>query len=325
MTILRRREALILLAAVAAAPRAVAAEDYPSRPVRIIAPFGAGGPTDVFSRIVADELQRALHQAFVIENRPGAGTTIGTDVVAHSAPDGYTLLMVSATQCVNETLFPHKHYKLMQDLAAVAPLIDSDLVLVVHPSVPVKTLADLLALARAKPGTLNYGSSGPGSNYHMAAELLRHLTGINIVHVPYKGSTGARNDIISGNIQLLFDSVPTMAPLIKAGMVRALGTSGKTRSPILPEVPTIAEAGVAGFQASLWVGFMVPAATPQPVVDKLNTEIAKILSRPDIKEAWEKQGATPVVMPPAEFKKFMDAEVVKWAGIIQANHIKPIN
>ncbi len=325
MTILRRREALILLAAVAAAPRAVAAEDYPSRPVRIIAPFGAGGPTDVFSRIVADELQRALHQAFVIENRPGAGTTIGTDVVAHSAPDGYTLLMVSATQCVNETLFPHKHYKLMQDLAAVAPLIDSDLVLVVHPSVPVKTLADLLALARAKPGTLNYGSSGPGSNYHMAAELLRHLTGINIVHVPYKGSTGARNDIISGNIQLLFDSVPTMAPLIKAGMVRALGTSGKTRSPILPEVPTIAEAGVPGFQASLWVGFMVPAATPQPVVDKLNAEIAKILSRPDIKASWEKQGATPVVMPPAEFKKFMDAEVVKWAGIIQANHIKPIN
>ena len=325
MTVLRRRDALILLAAMAAAPRAVAAEDYPSRPVRIIAPFGAGGPTDVFSRIVADELQRALHQAFVIENRPGAGTTIGTDVVAHSPPDGYTLLMVSATQCVNETLFPHKHYKLMQDLAAVAPLIDSDLVLVVHPSVPVKTLADLLALARAKPGTLNYGSSGPGSNYHMAAELLRHLTGINIVHVPYKGSTGARNDIISGNIQLLFDSVPTMAPLIKAGMVRALGTSGKTRSPILPEVPTIAEAGVAGFQASLWVGFMVPAATPQPVVDKLNAEIAKILSRPDIKEAWEKQGATPVVMPPAEFKKFMDAEVVKWAGIIQANHIKPIN
>ena len=325
MTVLRRRDALILLAAVAAAPRAVAAEDYPSRPVRIIAPFGAGGPTDVFSRIVADELQRALHQAFVIENRPGAGTTIGTDVVAHSPPDGYTLLMVSATQCVNETLFPHKHYKLMQDLAAVAPLIDSDLVLVVHPSVPVKTLADLLALARAKPGTLNYGSSGPGSNYHMAAELLRHLTGINIVHVPYKGSTGARNDIISGNIQLLFDSVPTMAPLIKAGMVRALGTSGKTRSPILPEVPTIAEAGVAGFQASLWVGFMVPAATPQPVVDKLNTEIAKILSRPDIKASWEKQGATPVVMPPAEFKKFMDAEVVKWAGIIQANHIKPIN
>ena len=325
MTVLRRRDALILLAAVAAAPRAVAAEDYPSRPVRIIAPFGAGGPTDVFSRIVADELQRALHQAFVIENRPGAGTTIGTDVVAHSAPDGYTLLMVSATQCVNETLFPHKHYKLMQDLAAVAPLIDSDLVLVVHPSVPVKTLAELLALARAKPGTLNYGSSGPGSNYHMAAELLRHLTGINIVHVPYKGSTGARNDIISGNIQLLFDSVPTMAPLIKAGMVRALGTSGKTRSPILPEVPTIAEAGVPGFQASLWVGFMVPAATPQPVVDKLNAEIAKILSRPDIKEAWEKQGATPVVMPPAEFKKFMDAEVVKWAGIIQANHIKPIN
>ena len=325
MTVSRRGAALLLLAGAAAAVRPAAAQDYPGRTVRIIAPFGAGGPTDVFTRIVAEELQRALHEPFVIENRPGAGSTIGTDLVAHATPDGYTLLMVSATQCVNETLFPHKHYKLMQDLAAVAPLIDSDLVLVAHPSVPVKTMADLLALARAKPGTLNYGSSGPGSNYHMAAELLRHLTGIDIVHVAYKGSTGARGDIVSGNIQLLFDSVPTMAPLIQAGLVRALGTSGKTRSPILPDVPTLAEAGVPAFQASLWVGFMAPAGTPQSIIDKLNAEIGKILSRPDIKAAWEKQGATPVVMPPAAFKAFMEAEVAKWAGIIQANHIKTIN
>lgn len=325
MTFLRRGTALLLAAGMLAAAASANADDYPSRTVRIIAPFGAGGPTDVFSRVVAEELQKSLHQPFVIENRPGAGTTIGTDLVAHSAPDGYTLLMVSGTQTVNETLFPHKHYKLMQDLVAVAPLIDSDLVLVVHPSVPVKNVAELLALARAKPGTLNYGSSGPGSNYHMAAELLRHLTGIDIVHVAYKGSTGARSDIVSGNIQLLFDSVPTMAPLIKAGMVRALGTSGVKRSPILPDVPTLAEAGVPGFQASLWVGFMAPRGTPQPIIDKLNAEIGKILSRPDIKESFEKQGATPVVMSTAAFKKFMEAEVVKWAGIVKANHIKPIN
>jgi tripartite-type tricarboxylate transporter receptor subunit TctC len=324
MTILRLGTALLLVAAALAAAPALA-DDYPSRTVRIIAPFGAGGPTDVFSRIVAEELQKALHQPFVIENRPGAGTTIGTDLVAHAAPDGYTLLMVSGTQTVNETLFRHKHYKLMRDLVPVAPLIDSDLVLVVHPSVPAKTMTELLALARAKPGTLNYGSSGPGSNYHMAAELLRHLTGINIVHVPYKGSTGARGDIVSGNIQLLFDSVPTMAPLIKSGMVRALGTSGLTRSPNLPDVPTLAEAGVPGFQASFWVGFMAPAGTPPAIVDKLNAEIGKILSRPDIKASFEKQGATPVVMSAAEFRKFMDAEIVKWTGIIEANHIKPIN
>ena len=246
------------------------ADDYPSRPVKIIVPFGAGGPTDVYTRAIGEELRKSLHQPFVMENRPGAGTTIGTEVVAKSPPDGYTLLMVSGTQTVNETLYAHKQYQLMRDLVPVAPLIDTDLVLVVHPSVPAKNLNELLALARAKPGTINYGSSGPGSNYHMAGELLKNLTGVDIVHVPYKGSTGARNDILSGQIQILFDSVPTMAPMIKAGLVRALGTSGKTRSPTLPDVPTIAEAGVPGFNATLWVGFMAPAGTPQPIVDKLN-------------------------------------------------------
>ena len=301
------------------------ADDYPARPVRIIVPFGAGGPTDVYTRVVAEELQKSLHQAFVIENRPGAGTTIGTELVAKAAPDGYTLLMVSGTQTVNETLYTKKHYHLMSDLIPIAPLIDSDLVLVVNPSVPAKNLGELLALARAKPGTLNFGSSGPGSNYHMAAELLKHLTGINIVHVPYKGSTGMRTDILSGQIQMLFDSVPTMAPMIKAGKVRALGTSGAARSAILPDVPTIAEAGVPGFQATLWVGFMAPAGTPQPIVELLNREITKIVSRPDIKASWEKQGAEPVTMAQPQFKTFMDAQIAKWAGVIQANHIPAIN
>ena len=315
--------ALAIAATIGAPP--CKADDYPSRPVRIIVPFGAGGPTDVYTRAIAEELRKALHQTFVMENKPGAGTTIGTDYVAKAAPDGYTLLMVSGTQTVNETLYTKKPYHLMHDLVPIAPLIDSDLVLVVHPSVPAKSVKELLALARAKPGTLNFGSSGPGSNYHMAAELLKHLTGINIVHVPYKGSTGMRTDILSGQIQMLFDSVPTMAPLIKAGKVRALGTSGTARSAILPDVPTIAEAGVPGFQATLWVGFMAPAGTPQPIVDKLNAEITKIVSRPDIKAAWEKQGAEPVTMTQPQFKAFMDAQIAKWADLIKANDIKPIN
>ena len=326
MVLPRQFVALLALAGVAVIPAfAAKADEYPSRPVKIIVPFGAGGPTDVYARAIGEELRKALHQPFVMENRPGAGTTIGTEVVAKSAPDGYTLLMVSGTQTVNETLYAHKQYQLMRDLVPVAPLIDTDLVLVVHPSVPAKNLSELLALARAKPGTINYGSSGPGSNYHMAGELLKNLTGIDIVHVPYKGSTGARNDILSGQVQVLFDSVPTMAPMIKAGLVRALGTTGKSRSPTLPDVPTMAEAGVPGFNATLWVGFMVPAGTPQPIVDKLNREITKILARPDVKEAWEKTGATPVVMTQQEFKAFMDSQVAKWANVIKANNIPPIN
>jgi tripartite-type tricarboxylate transporter receptor subunit TctC len=324
--ILPQAAALLALTAVLSfSAYPASAENYPARPVRIIAPFGAGGPTDVFTRAIAEELRRSLHQSFFIENRPGAGTTIGTEVVAKAPPDGYTLLMISGTQAVNETLYARKPYRLMHDLVPVAPLIDTDLVLVVHPSVPAKTVGELIALAKAKPGTINFGSSGPGSNYHMAAELLKNLTGIDIVHVPYKGSTGARNDILSGQIQVLFDSIPTMAPLIQAGLVRALGTSGKTRSPILPNIPTIAEAGVPGFQATLWVGFMAPAATPQPIVDLLNREITKILQRPDIKDAWEKQGAKPLIMSQVQFKDFIQADIDKWAKIIQANHIKIIN
>jgi tripartite-type tricarboxylate transporter receptor subunit TctC len=323
-TVLSRRAALLALAGSALASPS-RADDYPSRTVRVIVPFGAGGPTDVYARDISEELRKSLHQSFYMDNRPGAGTTLGTDMVAKAAPDGYTLLMVSGTQTVNETLYTEKSYQLMRDLVPIAPLIDTDLVLVEAPSVPANNLGELLALARAKPGTLNYGSSGPGSNYHMAGELLKNLTGIDIVHVPYKGSTGMRTDILSGQIQLLFDSVPTMAPQIKAGMVRALGTSGKVRSPILPDVPTLAEAGVPGFQATLWVGFMAPKDTPQPIVALLNRTITTILQRPDIKEAWEKQGATPLVMTQPDYAAFMQAEIAKWAKVIKDNHIALIN
>jgi tripartite-type tricarboxylate transporter receptor subunit TctC len=212
----------------------------------------------------------------------------------------------------------------MRDLVAVAPLIDTDLVLVVNPSVPAKTMAELIALAKAKPGTLNFGSSGPGSNYHMSAELLKSLTGIDIVHVPYKGSSGMRTDVVSGQIQMTFDSVPTMAPMIKAGLVRALGTSGTIPSRILPGVPTIAET-VPGFQSTLWIGFIAPAATPKPIVDLLNRTITRILSRPDIKDAWEDQGARPFTMSQPEYQAFMQSQVDKWAKVIEENNIALIN
>lgn len=322
MTFLRHIPAALLLAAAVAAPAVPAvADDYPSRTVKIIVPFGAGGPTDVYTRAAAEELRKAMNQTFVMENRPGAGSTIGTDMVSKSPPDGYTLLMVSGTQTVNETLYAKKPYQLMRDLVPVAPLIDTDLVLVVHPSVPANNLAELLALAKAKPGTLNYGSSGPGSNYHMAGELLKTITGVDIVHVPYKGSTGARTDILSGQIQMLFDSVPTMVETIKSGKVRAIATSGKTRSAIMPDVPTLDEAGAKGFQATLWTGFMAPAGTPQPIIDRLNREIAKAVSNPDVKKKWEAEGANPMVMTQAEYTAFMQAQIDKWARVIKTNGI----
>ncbi|MBV9556074.1 MAG: tripartite tricarboxylate transporter substrate binding protein [Pseudolabrys sp.] len=321
MTVLRTLSAAAALLAMLIASNAPA-QDYPSRPVKIVVPFGAGGPTDVFARATADELGRALHQAFVMENRPGAGSVIGTETVAKSTPDGYTLLMISGTQAVNETLIAKKTYDLSKDFAAIAPLMRTDLVLVVHPSVAATSLKELIALAKAKPGTLNYGSSGVGSNYHMAGELLKNLAGIDIVHVPYKGSTGARNDIISGQVQMMFDSVPTMAPLIQAGTVRALATSGKTRSAILPDVPTLDEAGVPGYEASLWTGLVAPHGTPQPVIDLLSQDIGKIVARPDIRSAWEKLGAYPMSMTPQEFDAYIAAETVKWAKVIKANNIK---
>jgi tripartite-type tricarboxylate transporter receptor subunit TctC len=315
---------LVLAAAFILPGSTARAADYPSRPVKIVVPFGAGGPTDVYVRAIALELQTSLHQPFVVENRPGAGTTIGTAFAAQSAPDGYTLLMAGSTQCVNETLYAHKPYELLRDLIPVAPLIESDLALVVNPKVPAHNVAELIALARAKPGTLNFGSSGPGSNYHMSAELLKTLTGIDIVHVPYKTSMAMRTDIVSGQIQMVFDSVPTMAPLIKAGLVRALGTSGDKRSAILPDVPTVAET-VPGFQSTLWVGFMAPKGTPQPIVDTLNRTIAGILSRPAIQSAWEKQGATPVVMSQPAYAAYMAAQVAKWAKVVATNHIPLMN
>ena len=310
----------ILAALVAAlATAASAADSYPSRTVKIIVPFAAGGPADVYARVLAQKLEASLHQPFVVEDKPGGGSIVGTQVVQQAEPDGYTLLMMSNTHTVNETLIPKKPFQLMRDFVPVSPVNYSDLVMVVHPSVPAKTLKEFIALAKAKPGVLNYASSGPGTPYHMAGELFKAMAGVNIVHVPYKGSSGARTDILGGQVQMMFDAITTMAPNVEAGKVRALGTSGKVRSKVLPNVPTISEGGVPGYEAVIWLGIMAPKGTPKAIVDKLNAEIRKAVDSPDIKASWEKQGAVGMSMSPEEFDKFLRGDIEKWAKIVKVS------
>jgi tripartite-type tricarboxylate transporter receptor subunit TctC len=315
------RAAPALFAALFAAM--AAAQPYPAKPVRIVVPFAAGGPADLYARAVGEKLQGALGQSFVVENKPGAGSIIGTDAVAKSAPDGYTLLMMSNTHTVNESLVPDKPFQLMRDFVPVAPVNYSDLVLVVHPSVPANNLREFIALAKAKPGALNYASSGTGTPYHMAGELFKAMAGVDILHVPYKGSSGARTDILGGQVQMMFDAITTMAPNVQAGKLKALGTSGSARSAVLPDVPTVAEAGVPGYDAVIWLGIMAPAATPRPVVERLNAEITKIVNAPDMKAAWGRQGAIAMSMTPDEFARFMRDDIDKWARIVKISGAKP--
>jgi len=298
------------------------AQDYPARQVRMIVPFGAGGPADVYARIIAQHLSEQLKQTFIVENRPGAGSIIGTDAVAKSPPDGYTLLVMSNTHTTNESLVASKPFQLMRDFAPVAPLNYSDLIMVVHPSVPAKDLKEFIALARKDPGKLNYASSGVGTPYHMAGELFKSMSETDIVHVPHKASGEARNAVIGGHVQMMFDAITTMAPNVAAGQVRALGTTGTKRSELTPDVPTVAEAGVPAYEATIWLGVMAPAGTPQPIVDKLNAEIAKVINRADVKENWAKQGAVPLMMSPAEFDKYLRADIEKWARVMQKSGIK---
>ena len=298
------------------------AQDYPTRQVRMIVPFGAGGPADVYARIIAQHLSEQLKQTFIVENRPGAGSIIGTDAVAKSPPDGYTLLVMSNTHTTNESLVASKPFQLMRDFVPVAPLNYSDLIMVVHPAVAAKDLKEFIALAKKDPGKLNYASSGVGTPYHMAGELFKSMSETDIVHVPHKASGEARNAVIGGHVQMMFDAITTMAPNVAAGQVRALGTTGTKRSELTPDVPTVAEAGVPAYEATIWLGVMAPAGTPQPVVDKLNAEIAKVINRTDVKENWAKQGAVPMVMSPPEFDKYLRADIEKWAKVVQKSAIK---
>jgi tripartite-type tricarboxylate transporter receptor subunit TctC len=313
-----------LLAAVAAVVAPVLhAQDYPNRPVRIIVPFAAGGPADVYARFLGQRLQEALGQSFVVDNRPGGGSVIGTDAVAKSAPDGYTLLMMSNTHTVNESLMPGKPYQLMRDFVPVAPVNSSDLLLVVHPSVKANTVAELVAEAKRQPGKMSYASSGPGTPYHMAGELFKAMAGVDILHVPYKGSAGARTDILGGQVNMMFDAVTVMAQHAREGKVKALATSGTSRSSVMPNVPTVAESGVPGYEATIWLGLMAPKGTPQPVVERLNAAIVKILSQPQVREEWAKQGAVAMTMSPSEFEKYLNADIVKWERVVKVSGAKP--
>lgn len=304
------RRGLGLLAAGGLAAPALAQEAaWPSRPVRIIVPFGAGGSADIAARNVAEALTQELGQPFVVENRPGAGATIGTEAAARSAPDGYTLLMMSNTHTANETLLPNRPYVLMRDLAAAAAVNVAHHVLVVHPSLGVGSTAELIAKAKAMPGRIDYASSGPGTPYHIAGEVFRAMAGIEIQHVPFRSSGEARTALISGTVPVMFDAIPTMQPHVAGGRARALATTGPRRDPLMPDLPTVAESGLPGYEASIWLGLMVPAQTPRPVVEKLNAAVNAWLARPQTKAAMAGQGAQPMPMSAAEFDAFLRKDV----------------
>src|SRR6516165_11253041 len=307
------------LVATTLAGAAARADDYPSRPIRIIVPFGAGGPADVAARLIGNVLQESLGQPFVVENRTGAGGVIGTQEAAKSPPDGYTLLMMSNTQTANEALVPmaQRKYDLMRDLVPIAPVNSSDLVIVVHPDVAARTLQEFIALAKSQPGKLNYASSGQGTPYHMAGELFKAAAGIDLVHVPYRNSGEARSGVIGGQVQMMIDAVPAMAPNIAEKQVRALATTGTARSSVLPDVPTVTEAGVPGYEATIWLGLMAPAGTPKPIIDKLAAATNAVVKRPDIVKLWSEQGAVPMAMTPEEFDKFLRGDIVKWAEVVK--------
>ena len=314
------RALLSFLAVALAAP--ALSQPYPSRTVRIVVPFAVGGPADIYARFIGAKLQDALGRPFVIEDRPGGGSIVGTEAVAKSAPDGYTLLMMSNTHTVNETLIPKKPFDLMRDLAPISGVNYSDLLMVIHPSVPANNLKQFIALARSQPGKLNYASSGPGTPYHMAGELFKAMAGVDIVHIPHKGSDQARTAILGGQVQMMFDAITTMAAQARAGKVKALASSGKTRSPVTPDVPSVAEAGVPGYEATIWLGLMAPASTPRPVLEKLNAEVNKIINAPDVKQTWAKQGAQPMGMSIDQFDKFLREDITKWAKLVKLSGAK---
>jgi tripartite-type tricarboxylate transporter receptor subunit TctC len=318
---LRAAGMLVAGLAVMSGPPALA-QEYPVRPVKIIVPFAAGGPADIYARFLAQRLEVAFAQPFIVDDRPGAGSVMGTDAAAKSAPDGYTLLVMSNTHTVNETLVPNKPYALLRDFVPIAPVNYSDLVLVVHPSVAANNLTELLALAKAKPGKLNYASSGPGTPYHMAGELFKAMAGLDIVHVPYRGSSQARTDTIGGQVDMMFDAVTTMSEFAKLGKVRALATTGKVRSSVLPNVPTMSEAGVPGYEAVIWLGVMAPKGTPPEIVRRLNTEITTIVGRPEVRDDWARQGAVAMKMNAEAFGRYIVDDIAKWERIVKISGAK---
>ena len=314
----------ILVAAALLLPSAVAAQvdNYPSRPIRVVVAFTAGGTTDIIARIVGKKLTDAWGQQVIIDNRPGAGGNLGSNVVAKSAPDGYTLLIGSVGPlAINATLYPNMPYDHLKDFVPICLVASVPNMLVVHPSVPVRSVKDLVDLARAKPGTLNYGSTGNGTTGHLSGELLNERAGINLVHVPYRGAT-AVTDLLGGQIQMMFATIPSVIQHVRAGSLRAIAVTSNRRSPALPDIPTIAESGFPDFEAGSWFGFVAPTGTPEPIIRKLHEQIAAIVRMPDINEQLASQGADPVGSTPEEFGQYMRSETEKWAKVVKASGIK---
>lgn len=295
------------------------AQTFPTKPIKIIVGFAPGGNTDVVTRIVAVRMQELLGQPVVVENKPGAGGVVATDLIAKAPPDGYTLLINNISLAVNATLIPKLPYDTLKDLAPVTLVGRQPNILVVYPAVPAKTTAELLALARAKPGQLSYGSGGVGTASHLATELLKLMTKTDMAHVPYKGLGPALTDLMGGRLQLIISTMASALPFIKAGKLRPIAVTTLTRSPFFPEVPTLNESGVKGYEFSTWYGLLVPARTPKPVIDRLNAETAKVLAGDAVKEQFAAQGLEPAASSPQEFGKYLRSEVEKWGQVVRAS------
>ena len=311
----------VLLLAGATAP--ANAQTYPAKPIRMIVGSAAGGPIDFVARLTAQKLTEALGQSAVVENRTGAGGTIGTEYVAKAAPDGHTLLMASAaTLCIAPSLYPKLPYDSLKDFAPVSTVASAAFVLVVHPSVPVKSVREFIALAKSRPAQLRFGSAGSGSVTHLAAELFRSMAGVDLVHVPYKGAAPAMIDLIGGHLDFMFDSVLTSMPHVRAGKLRALAAAAAARSAVMPELPTVAESGLPGFEASTWFGVVAPAATPREVIAKLNAAIVKGMTSAEMTERLLAQGLAPLGNTPEQFAQLMRDELRKWAKVVALSGAK---
>ncbi len=299
------------------------AQAYPNHAIRLVVPFPAGGTTDILARDVGKRLTETLGQSVVIDNRPGAGGNIGSDIVAKSAPDGYTLLMGTVgTHAINPSLYAKMPYDHVKDFAPVVLVAGVPNVLVVHPALPVKSVAELIKLAKDKPGTINFASSGAGTSIHLSGELFKTMTGVDIVHVPYKGSAPALTDLMGGQVQIMFDNLPSSLPQIKGGKLRAIAVTSLKRAPALPDLPTLAESGLPGFEASSWFGILAPAGTPAPVIAKINAEVDKWLQSPEGKEQLMTQGAEVAGGTPEQFAAHIRAETEKWAKVVKASGAK---
>ncbi len=311
-----------LFAALLGIAALAAAQPYPSRAVRVVIPLGAGGTTDVPGRIVAQRLSEALGQPFVVENRPGAGGTIGADYVAKSKPDGYTLLLTATPFVISANLYKNLPYHALTDFAPVIRVASGPYVLVVHPSLGVNSVAELIAMARKSPGRIDYASSGNGSAQHLVGALFVHMAGIELTHVPYKGSSQAQADLAAGVVKVSFVGTPIAIPHVKAGRLKALAVTTAKRSPQMPEVPTIAEAGVPAYEALVWLGMLAPAGTPHDIVAKLNAETGKVLRAPDVVQLLASSGVEPTPDAPEEFGAYLKSEFEKWGNAVRASGAK---